>query len=1119
MTNEPRLPAPPARLIGRAREVARVCALLRRADRRLVTLTGTGGAGKTRLALEVARRLVPAFPDGVRLVDLAPLHAPDLLPTAVAAALGLEQHPTGGHTAPMVEHLAEYLRQGRRLLVLDNCEHLVDACARFAASLLAACPGLHILATSREPLRVAGEVTYAIPPLTAPDPERLPALDRLEEYSAVRLFAERVRLSRDGFALTADNAPQVAAICHRVGGLPLALELAAARARTLPLETIAARLDDALGLLTRGSRPAPPRHQTLRAALDWSQALLTPDERVLFRRLAVFAGGWTPGAADQVCGDAAGCPLDVPDLLSGLVDKSLVVFEADGGRYRLLEPVRQYAAEQLEAAGETEQTRCRQLEWCLGLAEEAEPHLEGPEQPAWLARLDAERANLRVALRHAVEHGLAGEGLRLTTALHRFWEVRAAGEEAAGWAEAFLGAEGRAPAPAGGDTSGGEGPPALLPGPRARALQRAAWFYVHRGEHEGLLRARVLLDAALGLARRADAAAVVASCLNALGFLAYEQGDLARAAALLEQSLAEARRIGDGALIAQALAYLSRNTHARGDLLRSEALLAEAAVHLRARGDLYFLSWTLTRSSLSAHTRGDFVAAAAHNAECLPLFRTLGDRLGEAYVLESQGTLAHWRGRYTEADAWLTQAVALRREIGWAESTAATLRALAVTAISRGQYARAAALLEESLALAERRGDAYAAAVARASLADLAAHRGEYASATTLYEAALGVYRRRGTAVNECSSLLGLALVAQAEGDHTRAAARCAEALQAAREMGHRRNEVRALAAAAGAAAARGDHAAARAGYAEALALCRQIGDQRNEGAVLRALGTLAAAQADHAEAEARLEESLALYRRQGDLGGEALALRDLGDVAAVQGNAATAGDRYARSLALLREADAVPEALATLERIAALAERGGDAAGAAGLRPAAAAAREAAGILPATLPPWLAGAAQRDGAAFSAERRAVEALPPPPTEASAGTAPSAGRAAKCLGGGAPPAEALAGTASPTKPAPQLVSAIDYGLRLAAAVPRGQRLRAPNRPGRQGGRVPGLTPREREVAALVARGLTNRQIARALVVTEGTAGTHVERIFKKLGAHSRAEVGAWAATHGLLPQP
>ncbi|HEV2238806.1 MAG TPA: AAA family ATPase, partial [Ktedonobacterales bacterium] len=388
------LPIQLTSFIGREREVAEVTQLL--ATARLVTLTGSGGCGKTRLALRAGADALDRFDDGVWLVELAPLADPAHVTQAVATALGVPAEPG----RPLLATLTEHLRARHLLLVLDNCEHLVAACAGLADALLHACPHLTILATSREPLVIEGEHSFHVPSLGLPEAGQTPTLARVAACEAARLLIERATAAQPDFALTERNATAVEQLCRRLDGIPLALELAAARVRALTVEQVAQRLDDRFHLLTGGSRKALPRQQTLRALIDWSHDLLTPAERTLFRRLAVFAGGWTLEAAEEVCSGDVVAPTDVLDLLARLVDKSLVLADEQqaAARYHLLETVRQYAGEKLLEAGEAESLRDRHLTCFLALAEEAHSHSGTVEQYAWARRLAAEYDNLRTAL-------------------------------------------------------------------------------------------------------------------------------------------------------------------------------------------------------------------------------------------------------------------------------------------------------------------------------------------------------------------------------------------------------------------------------------------------------------------------------------------------------------------------------------------------------------------------------------------------------------------------------------------------------------------------------------------------------------------------------------------------
>src|ERR671916_668446 len=393
--------------VGREKELTEVERLLE--HNRLVTLTGSGGCGKTRLALAAASEVVEGFEDGVWVVELAPLADPILVPQAVASVLGVREQPGRSPT----ETLADHLESKKVLLLLDNCEHLVDACATLAEALLRSCPELRVLATSREALGITGEVAWPVPSLSLPDLRRLSDIEGLPRYESARLFVERATTAKPTFALTEENASAVAQVCYRLDGIPLAIELAAARTKVLSVEQIADRLEDSFGVLSAGGRTAMPRQHTLRATMDWSHELLSREERSLFRRLSVFAGGFTLEAAEAACSgllpDGELEQGEVLDGLSGLVDKSLVaVGEKDGeARYRLLETVRQYGQEKLERSGETAEIQRRHAGFMLGLAEEAGPELKGPRQGEWLGRLETEHGNLRAAMRWLLEEGEA----------------------------------------------------------------------------------------------------------------------------------------------------------------------------------------------------------------------------------------------------------------------------------------------------------------------------------------------------------------------------------------------------------------------------------------------------------------------------------------------------------------------------------------------------------------------------------------------------------------------------------------------------------------------------------------------------------------------------------------
>jgi predicted ATPase len=667
-------------LIGRETEQGEVLSLL--AAARLVTLVGAGGVGKTRLALAVAAELVDRYADGVWLVELAALAEPGLVVAAVAQALGVREEAT----RPLMDTLIDHLKSRQLLLLLDNCEHLVAACAGLAGRLARSCPTLSLLATSREALEVAGERRYRVPSLPVPDLALLPPAERLAESAAVALFVTRARERRSDFALTAQNGRAVASICARLDGIPLAIELAAARVGSLAVEGIAARLDDRFRLLTGGARDALPRQRTLRAALDWSYNLLGEPEQLVLDRLSVFAGGWTLAAAEAVCAGEGVEDWEVLDLLGGLVNRSLVQAADAGGelRYGLLETVRQYARERLAEAGGTEGARDRHLGWCLTLAEDAAPHLEGPEHDAWLARLEAEHDNLRAALAWAGERGAGEPGLRLAGALARFWDMRGYLGEGRGWLDAAL----------------ATGEPAA-PQARAGALSGAGHLALNQGD---FARAAALYEEALALRRALGDRQGIATTLSSLGNVAFDQGQYERAAALQEESLALSRALGDRYGIADALTNLGNALAGQGDIEGAVALYEESLVLKRQLGDTYNIAGLLNNLGNAAYLRGDLAGAAVLYEESLALRRDLGDTWGIAMSLNNLGQVACLRGDHAQGGTLLREAVLVSHDIGARVLLAEGLEALAWAVVALGQPERAGRLGGAAEALREALG-------------------------------------------------------------------------------------------------------------------------------------------------------------------------------------------------------------------------------------------------------------------------------------------------------------------------------------------------------------------------------------------------------------------------------
>jgi predicted ATPase/DNA-binding SARP family transcriptional activator/DNA-binding CsgD family transcriptional regulator len=674
------LPASRSSFIGRERELIDIKRTL--AMTRLLTLTGVGGSGKTRLALEVSRDLVGAYPDGVWLVELAPLSEGELVPKTVAKAVGTQEQPG----RQITDTLVHSMRSKEQLVVMDNCEHLIEATALLVDTLLDACPRLRILATSREPLDVAGELNWPVTSLSVPDGQPS-TVEEVEGYEAVRLFVERARHRNPAFSLTPQNAPAVVRICGRLNGIPLAIELAAARVG-LSVEQIAARLDDSLKLLTTGSKTASPRHRTLRGTLDWSYALLSEPERRLFGRLSVFAGGWTLEAAEVVGAEGQTEQGDVFDLLSRLVDKSLVVAETTGSggvRYRMLEPIRQYAREKLEEGGEAEEVRRRHASFFLAQAEEAEPRLWGPEDMEWLERLEVEHDNLRAALSWTLERGEAEPGLRLAGALWTFWEAHGHYREGRRWLEKALPKDGRASAAA-----------------RAKALEGFGWLVFRAGEMN-----RAVVAAEEGLELSEDAGlggAVRAKFLGLLGWLVEVQGHHARAKELLEEGLILSRDVDDKFGIADTLLMLGSTMSSLGERKRERKLHEDGIALSRELGYVRTLGRLLFSVGYGLLLEGDYERGAALNEEAAALYRERGYKGGLEFVLDNLGWAALLQDDHERAKTSYEESLMLCKELGDRWTASESLEGLACVAGVRGEAERAAKLFGVAEALREAVG-------------------------------------------------------------------------------------------------------------------------------------------------------------------------------------------------------------------------------------------------------------------------------------------------------------------------------------------------------------------------------------------------------------------------------
>ncbi len=707
--------------IGRDRVLPSIRELI--GSKRLVTLTGAGGCGKTRLALESARGVGEIAPDGVWFVELASLGDPDRLPQVVADTLEIKEESG----RPLLDTIAEQISGQRLLLILDNCEHLLDACVKLVESLLRTHTALRIVSTSREPLGIPGETIYRVPSMDVPLEDSALAVDQMLATDAVRLFVERVRAANTEFEFTDENADGIARICRRLDGIPLAIELAAARTAVLAVDEIARRLDDRFRLLTAGNKTALPRHQTLRGLIDWSYGLLTPSEQSLLRRLSIFSGGWTLDAANTI---GAGFNIEdweVLDLLSQLVAKSLVEMDVEGGqgtgraRYRMLETVREYAREHLVRSEEAADIRLRHRDHFVSLAEEGERNLTGPDQASWLSRLETEHENFRLAL-DSCDGGDedAQCGLRLAGALGRYWQVRGYWTEGRRACARILACpEGRRRTDARGKTLNWAGNLTYMQGDaeQARAYhEESLAIRKELGDWEGVAetlsnmgnvafmqgdsgRAQELFEESLEIRRRIDDRRGVAVSLNNLGVVAERNADYARALKYFEESLVIEREIADRWGIALSLHNVALVAMRDRSYRKARTYSAESLAIARELGDQSCIAQAVDCLGMISHRQGDFDEARLHFEEGLAIQRQLGNQWGIAEVLNNLGQTFVRQGLHGDARRQHAESITVSREIENYQGVATSLGSFGLLAVVTGELRRAACLLGAAKAL------------------------------------------------------------------------------------------------------------------------------------------------------------------------------------------------------------------------------------------------------------------------------------------------------------------------------------------------------------------------------------------------------------------------------------
>ncbi len=729
------LPRPLTSFIGREGELASVVRQV--TERRLITLIGAGGSGKTRLAIEAARQLRDRFSTGVCFVELVSLRDPGLIAGAIARSLGV----AATDDQRLVETMQRYLQEREMLLVLDNCEHLLPVVAELAHQLLTACERLHILATSRELLRIAGELTHQVKPLSLPGKQVVISPTSLSRYEAVQLFVARALTLQPDFYLNVDNVATVQDICQRLDGIPLAIELAAARLRMLTVAQISTQLADRFRLLTGIAHGVQPHHQALRALIDWSYDLLPANEQALFRSLAVFSGGFT---IDAVVGVMDIAPLDVLDTLTELLNKSLIYQMsdvADEPRFAMLETIREYTMLKLaEVSGEVA-IRQQHAAWYLTLAEAAVPQLRGEQQVVWIDRLEREHDNMREALAWSLV-GQPALGLALVGALARFWEVHGHLSEGRRWLELALKTE--------------NAPPWI----RAAALSGAGSLAWGQDDYPA---ARDFHQQALQLRRELGDRRGTALSLNNLGFVVLRMGDLTTAQVYYEESIDIAREIGDFEAAATGLHNLGTLARIRSDFTQARALYAESLELRRKVGDKWSIALTLHLSGAVAADQGDYQAAQELNEESLTIRRQLGDKQGIASSLLGLAVLAYYQCDYDIAREMYEQSMVLFQEVGFRMGLATAIGRLGDISYGEGDYPRALQLGEDSLRQFSEMGNKWLITYALNRQTRTLAALGEEQEARSLYEQGLTLHLELGDRQGVAEFLEGMAGLAVAQ--------------------------------------------------------------------------------------------------------------------------------------------------------------------------------------------------------------------------------------------------------------------------------------------------------------------------------------------------------------------
>lgn len=872
------LPLPLTSFIGRGKDVDELEHLLGRS--RLLTISGPGGAGKTRLAIQVSQNVRGSFPDGIWFVDLGPLSKSTLLSQYVINVLGIREE--AGRSPDQM--LIDNLQSKTLLLILDNCEHLLPDVALMAEAILRGAPRVRVLATSREKLGTSGEVIWRIPPLTSPDSRETTIFENLMQFESVRLFQDRASAASSNFTISRENADAVAQICARLDGLPLAIELAAARVRVLSVEEIVRRLNDRFRLLV-GSRTALPRQRTLHALIDWSYDLLTEKERLLLRRLSVFSGGWTLEAAEQVCSGGDIEDWEVLDLLTGLIDKSFVVGETRNGheRYRFLETILKFSQERLFESNGTEEFAQKHAAYFLRMTVNSYGKEWGPEQALWLVWLDEENDNLRSALEWLSQtSGNEELLLQMAGSLWRFWEIRGYLTEGRVWLETAL----------------------------AKNPNKAGYWYANglggaghlarqQGDYE---QAQALHEQSLNLFRELGGKLDTARQLNALGEIAHHLGNYSRSIGLHEESLSLRYEIGDKEGIAVSLRQLGVIARDHGQYQRARELLEESLTLERELGDKLLMALTLSDLGLVAYHLCDYERATSLFTEVKSVQHELNDRLGISNSLQNLGNVAKDQGDFTRAELLYQQTLAVKKEIGDKRGISRVIAALAEVAFWQGKYPLAADLAGQSLTISQELGIKRVVLTSKGLLGFISHYQGNYERSVPLAEEILALSMEMDAPQGTAYGKVLLALGKYSEGYLEEARDKFQEALETFKKVNDCRNIAGTYVNLARTAYRLGDNAAAMHYLEESLSISRELDIRWNLGFVLEIMGLLKRNDGNYERSLKLFQESLHLSLEQKNQQGIANCLGALAGLAVVTNQARRAARLFAAAAKLRRE-------------------------------------------------------------------------------------------------------------------------------------------------------------------------------------------------------------------------